>query len=160
RTQDTQAIALVEQFTRAAAAGNIISIWYNMNDYSGPVYGEHGLLNYPSFSGKLSLDAYETLATHWPDFEFTRVLASTELGATDLEGYLFWDQLRGESLYILWSADGSPQTITLPPGVTSVVDKFNDPVTYGSTLGIDEQPVLISQRDDTFQYLNLPLISR
>ena len=160
RTQDTQAIALVEQFTRSAAAGTIIGIWYNMNDYNGdPFFGEHGLLDYPSFSAKLSLDAYETLATMWPGFEFTRVLASTELGATNLEGYLFWDQLGSEALYILWSADGSSQTITLPSGVTSVVDKFNDPVTYGATLGIDEQPVLISQ-DVTFQYLYLPLISR
>jgi hypothetical protein len=158
RTQDTQAIALVEQFTRSAAAGNVIGIWYNMNDYNGdPFFGEHGLLDYPSFSGKLSLDAFETLATHWPGFEFTRVLASTELGATDLEGYLFWDQPGGEALYILWSADGSSQTITLPSGVTSVVDKFGDPVSFSSTLGIDEQPVLINQ-DVT--YLYLPLISR
>jgi hypothetical protein len=37
------------------------------------------------------------------------------------------------------------------------VDKFGDPVTYGATLGIDEQPVLINQ-DVT--YLYLPLISR
>ena len=160
RTQDTQAIALVEQFTRSAAAGTIIGIWYNMNDYNGdPFFGEHGLLDYPSFSAKLSLDAFETLATVWPGFEFTRVMTSTELGATDLEGYLFWDQIGGESLYILWSADGSSQTITLPPGVTSVVDKFNDPVTYSSTLGIDEQPVLIT-RDVTFHLLYLPMISR
>ncbi len=131
-----------------------------MNDYPDPVgFGEHGLLDYPSFASKPSLDAFETLATHWPGFEFTRVLANTELGATNLEGYLFWDQMGGESLYILWSADGSSQTITLPPGVTSVVDKYNDPVSYGATLGIDEQPVLISQ-DVTFQYLYLPLISR
>ncbi|MGB2896348.1 MAG: hypothetical protein WBB65_09315, partial [Anaerolineales bacterium] len=160
RTEDTQAIAVVKQFTQAVAAGNLIGIWYNMNDYLPAVgHAEHGLLDYPSFLAKPSLDALETLATHWPSFDFTRVLANTELGATNLEGYLFWDQMGGESLYILWSADGSSQTITLPPDVTSVVDKFNDPVTYGATLGIDEQPVLISQ-DVTFHYLYLPLISR
>jgi hypothetical protein len=160
RTEDTQAISVIKQFARAVAADNLIGIWYNMNDYPDPGgYGEHGLLDYPSFSAKPSLDALETLATLWPGFEFTRMLTSTEMGATNLEGYLFWDQSGGESLYILWSADGSSQTITLPPGVTSVVDKFNDPVTYSSTLGIDEQPVLISQVV-TFQHLYLPLISR
>jgi hypothetical protein len=38
------------------------------------------------------------------------------------------------------------------------VDKFNDPVTYGATLGIDEQPVLVLINQ--VQYLYLPLISR
>ncbi|TFH41002.1 MAG: hypothetical protein E4H01_15615, partial [Lysobacterales bacterium] len=158
RSEDTQAVAVVKQFTRAIAAGNLIGIWYNMNDYPGDLaFGEHGLLDYPSFSAKLSLDAFETLATIWPGFEFMRVMDSTELGATDLEGYLFWDTSGGEALYILWSADGSGQTITLPPGVTSVVDKFNDPVTYGATLGIDEQPVLITS---SLFSLYLPLIMR
>jgi hypothetical protein len=147
----------VQQYTRAVAAGNVIGIWYNMNDYLGdPYFGEHGLLDYPSFAAKLSLDAFETLATLWPGFEFTRVLASTELGATNLEGYLFWDQTGGEALYILWSADGSSQTITLPPGVSAVVDKFNDPVTYSTTLGIDEQPVFITSSVTLY----LPLIMR
>ena len=160
RTEDTQAIVVVKQFTRAVAAGNMIGIWYNMNDYPDPIaFGEHGLLDYPSFSAKPSLDALETLATLWPGFEFTGVLSNTEMGATNLEGYLFWDQPGGEALYILWSADGSAQTITLPPGVTAVVDKFNDPVTYSSTLDIDEQPVLIT-RDVTFHLLYLPMISR
>jgi len=161
RTEDTQAIAVVKQFARAVAGGNVIGIWYNLNDYTDPSFGfgENGLLDYPSFNAKLSLDAFETLATLWPGFEFIRVMENTELGATDLEGYLFWDQIGGEALNILWSADGSSQTITLPSGVTSVVDKFNNPVTYGATLGIDEQPVLIIQ-DVTFQYLYLPLISR
>jgi hypothetical protein len=62
-------------------------------------------------------------------------------------------------LYILWSADGSDQTITLPSGVTAVVDKFGDPVAYSSTLDIDEQPVLIT-RSVEFQYLFLPLTPR
>ena len=60
RTEDTQAIAVIEQFTRAVAAGNKIGIWFNMNDYPDPYgFGENGLLDYPSFDPKLSLDAYE-----------------------------------------------------------------------------------------------------
>ncbi len=161
RTQDTQAIALIQQFTRAVAAGNKIGIWFNMNDYLGDpsFFSEHGLLDYPSFAAKLSLDAFETLATLWPGFEYMRVLSSTEMGASNMEGYIFWDQSGNEALYILWSADGSSQTITLPPGVSSVVDKFNDPVTYSATLGIDEQPVLITQ-SVTFETLYLPSIMR
>jgi hypothetical protein len=159
RTQDTQAIAVIKQFTRAFAAGNLIGIWYLINDYPAVAYGENGLLDYPSYAGKLSLDAFETLADYLPGYTYIRVLSNTEMGATNLEGYLFWDQPGGEALYILWSADGSSQTITLPSGVTSVVDKFGDPVSFSSTLGIDEQPVLISQ-DVTFQHLYLPLISR
>lgn len=160
RTEDTQAIAVVTQFTRAIAAGNKIGIWFNMNDYaSASGFGEHGLLDYPSFAPKLSLDAFTTMATYLPGYEYRRILASTEMGATDLEGYMFWDIGSNQELYILWSADGSAQSITLPSGVSEVVDKFGDSVTYSSTLDIDEQPVLIT-RDITFQFLYLPLISR
>lgn len=160
RTQDTQAIAVVKQFARAIASGNKIGIWYNMSDYSGDLnFGEHGLLDYPSFAAKLSLDAYATLATYLPGYSFARVLSSTEMGATNLEGYLFWDLANNKELYILWSKDGSAQTINLPSGVSSVVDKFDDAVSYDSTLAINKQPALIT-RDITTHLLYLPLILR
>ena len=105
------------------------------------------------------MDAFATLADALAGFDYIRPLGSTEMGATDLEGYLFWDQSGDETLMILWSPDGSNQTLTLPSGVSAVVDKFGDPVAYSSTLDIDEQPVLIT-RSGVFQDLFLPLIAR
>lgn len=144
RTADTQAIAVIQLFTQALAAGNKYAIWYNMNDYANdPVFGEHGLLDYPTYDPKPSLEALLTLATYLPGHNFIRTLSSTEMGATNLEGYLFLEISNDNHLYILWSRDGSVQTITLPNGVSSVVDKFGDPVTHGSSLVIDNQPAFI-----------------
>jgi hypothetical protein len=159
-TEDSQAAELIREFTQSIAAGNKVSIWYNMADYGyDDFYAEFGLLDVPGYAPKLAVDAYTTLAGALPGFEYVRPLGATEMGATNMEGYLFWDQPGGEALYILWSADGSAQTLTLPPGVTAVIDKFGNPVTYSSTLDIDEQPVLIT-RSVAFQHLFLPLIMR
>ena len=145
RTLDTQAIAVIQLFTRAIAAGNKFAIWYNMNDYANdPNFGEHGLLDYPDFNSKPSLDAFKTLATYLPGHVFKRPLSRTEMGAANLEGYLFLEISNHKHLYILWSRDSTVQTITLPSGVSSVVDKFGDPVVHGLTLVLDDQPVLIT----------------
>lgn len=145
RTPDTQAIAVIQLFVQAIAAGNKYAIWYNMNDYANNSnFGEHGLLDYPTYSSKPSLDAFKTLATYLSGHNFIRTLFRTEMGATNLEGYLFLDISNHKHLYILWSRDGSVQTITLPSGVSSVVDKFGDPVAPGSSLAIDDQPAFIT----------------
>jgi len=161
RSQDTQAIAVIKQFSRSLSERVKIGIWYNMNDYPGTseTFEEHGLLDYPSYEPKLSLNAYETLANALVGHRFMRSLSPTEMGATNLEGYLFWDLASSQALYILWSLDGSAQTINLPAGVSSVVDKFGNPVSYGSTLDIDEQPRLIT-RDLTFNLLFMPNLAR
>jgi hypothetical protein len=159
-TEDSQAIEVIRQFTQSIAAGNKVSIWYNMADY-GYVDGfaEYGLLDVPSYTPKLAVDALTTLSDALAGYEYIRALDAAEMGATDLEGYLFWDQGGDETLMILWSADGSDQTLTLPSGVSSIVDKFGDPVAHTSTLDIDEQPVLIT-RSAVFDNLFLPLVER
>ncbi len=145
RTADTQAIAVIQLFTRAIAAGNKYAIWYNMNDFANdPIFGEHGLLDYPTYNSKPSLVAFETLATYLPGHNFIRMLSNTEMDAANLEGYLFLEISNDKHLYILWSRDGSVQTITLPNGVSSIVDKFGKPVDYDSTLALDDQPILIT----------------
>ncbi len=79
---DTQAIAVIQLFTRAIAAGNKYAIWYNMNDFANdPIFGEHGLLDYPTYNSKPSLIAFETLATYLPEHNFIRMLSNTEMDA-------------------------------------------------------------------------------
>ena len=160
RTEETQSQAVIKHFTRAIAAGNKIGIWYNMNDYDSPgdPFRNHGLL-YTDFTAKPSLSALQTLADNLSGQTYIRSLLSSEMGASNLEGYLFWDYGAGQELRILWSRDGTDQTITLPLGVTSVVDKYGTPVAYGATLAIDTEPRLIT-RDLTISQVFLPLIAR
>lgn len=160
RTEGTQSQAVIKYFTRAIAAGIRIGIWYNMNDYVGPgdPFRNHGLL-YADLTAKPSLSAFHTLADNLAGQTFIRALASNEMGASNLEGYLFWDPSRGEELRILWSRDGTNQTITLPPGVTSVVDKYGSPVVFGATLAVNTEPRLITRNLTTRQAF-LPLIAK
>ncbi len=145
-SDESQSRAVVKFFSRAIAADLPIAIWYNMNDYASvpsDVFAFHGLLDV-SFVPKLSLSALETLASYLDGRIYIRSMSSTEWGASQMEGYIYRHVQNSVDTAVVWSADGSLQVITLPSGVGAVDDKFGNPISFGSTLQIDENPVFIT----------------
>jgi hypothetical protein len=156
KTEDTQAQAVVKHFTRAMASKLHIAIWYNMNDYNSTQdpFREHGLLDYPSFDPKPSLDSFATLTTILQNHIFISNLAKPSWLGTNLEGYIFWDKANNKETIIFWSEDGNPQDVTIPDGAI-VLDKYGNPCSPPASIG--EDPLIII-RDVTFQYI--PLIMK
>lgn len=155
-SNESQSRAVVKYFSRAIAADLKFAIWYNMNDYIGApsdAFRFHGLLD-ASYVPKLSLSAFETLASYLDGRIYIRSMSSTEWGASQMEGYIYRDVQNNVNTAVVWSADGSAQVITLPSGVSAVDDKFGNPISFGSTLQIDENPVFITY---SISWIFLPL---
>jgi hypothetical protein len=159
-TADSQSRAVIKYYTLAAVADVKIGIWYNLNDYSAPndVYSYHGLLRSDYFP-KPSLLAYRNMAQQLQGHRYTRTLAKTEGGATNLEGYVFWNVAGNSEVRILWSADNTNQTVTLPSNVLAVTDKYGVARLYGSTITVDGDPLFIKRSVALRNYF-LPITSR
>ncbi|MCX6071469.1 MAG: cellulase family glycosylhydrolase [Chloroflexi bacterium] len=149
RTPDTQAQQVIRQFARAAAAGIQIGIWYNMHDYNstGDSFIHHGLVTsdtaIPPYDPKPSLSAYATLAGVLPGQVYVRPLASTEMGASNLEGYLFRDYSTGHELRLFWGLSSGSQTFHPPAHVESLVDKYGTDVPVTPTITLTQDPLIM-----------------
>jgi len=149
RTTDTQAQQVIRQFARAAAAGIQIGIWYNMHDYNstGDPFIHHGLVtsdtSIPPYDPKPSLSAYATLAGVLPDQVYVRPLASTEMGASNLEGYLFRDYSAGHELRLFWGLSSGTQTFHPPAHVDRLVDKYGTDVPVTGTINLTQDPLIM-----------------
>lgn len=160
-TEDSQSRDVVKHYARALASGNKIGIWYNLNDYvssPGDNFQWHGLL-YVDYTPKPSLSAYQVMSTNLNGRTYTRALSQTEYGASSLEGYVFRNTVGNQETLILWSRDGSAQTITLPSGVTDVKDKYGNPKAFTTTLAIDGDPLYV-YRNVTVYNIFMPIIFR
>lgn len=156
-SDDLQSQAVIKLFSRTIAADLQFGIWYNISDY-GPSdpFSYHGLLD-SSYQPKPSLSAFSTLASFLDSHFFMRTFGSTEWGGTSIEGYAFRHNFGTEETAVIWTQDGSTQTITLPPDVTSVEDKYGNPVSYGSTISLDGDPRFITY---SLSRVFLPLIGK
>jgi hypothetical protein len=163
RTPDTQAQQVVRQFARAAASGIQIGIWYNMHDYISPgdPFVNHGLVTsnvaIPPYDPKPSLSAYATLAGFLPGQVYVRRLASTEMGASNLEGYLFRDYSTGKELRIFWGLSVGSQTFHPPAHVDSLVDKYGTDVPVTPTITLTQDPLIMIS---DFYSIYLPSVLR
>ncbi len=130
---EQQADYVVSVFVRTWAAGLMANIWFEIE---GPGWREVGLLDRYQ-QPRPAYYVYQFLARELAGGRFVGTLAQFP----SVMAYEF--SLSGKRVWVLWSADASSHTITLPAGVTKIYDKLGNPLTpSGGTLSI-KSPVYL-----------------
>jgi hypothetical protein len=118
-TQEIQAGYVVKLFTQSLAAHLGMMSWFTWSDYeTGGYQFANGLLDI-NRQPKLAYYAYQTAASQLGRAAFQRILSPAELGDESIQAYLFQ---RENPLYVLWSTESFPESVSLPGSSARVTD--------------------------------------
>lgn len=147
---ETQIRYVVELFTQSMAADLDVMIWWMLFDADGWYPYDNGLItNGSSPTTKLSFGVYKILVDELSTAHFERRLSNTETGNSDMEVYLFTDNVHRQDIYVAW-LDPIDTTVTaslkLPAAeatIRSVVDGTTS-VLFDSTDGNADGKVTVT----------------
>jgi hypothetical protein len=118
-TPEIQAGYVVKLFVQSLASDVRVMIWWSWSDFElSGFWGANGLLD-QGLQPKLAYYAYHTATSQLGNAAFQRILSPAELGDESIEAYLF---LRGNPLYVLWSTESFPESVSLPGSSARVTD--------------------------------------
>jgi hypothetical protein len=126
-TPEIQSRYVVKLFTQSLASNLGAMTWWTWIDPGSP-YGANGLLT-QSLQRKPSFSTYRVAAEKLAHAPFQRILSSSELGSSNLEGYRFTSSSQ-RPLYILWSRDEVTRAVALPLSRAQITNL------YGEIVGI------------------------
>jgi hypothetical protein len=130
---EAQADYVVWLFVRNWANGLLGTTWYQ---FEGPGWRYGGMLD-ENQEPKPAYEAFDFLTTELGDARYEGEVA----GYPELQGYAF--RTPGKRIWVLWAPDEEDHSVSLPAGVTRVLDKYgNDRTPSGDTL-IVNSPVYI-----------------
>ena len=119
--ETTKAYYIAQAFSASIAHKLQASIWFSMN---GP-WRNTSLLN-PDLTAKPAYQAFSVARDTLASAQF-----SGEIGAyPGVKGYTFAKD--GKAVWVLWSLDGEPHTVTLPSMPASAIDALGNPVVVNS----------------------------
>lgn len=100
---ETQIRYVVELFTQSMAADLDVMVWWMLYDAGGVYPYDTGLVtNDVTPTEKLSFDVYKTMVTELSAAHFNRRLSNAETGNSDMEAYLFTDNVHQQEIYVAW----------------------------------------------------------
>ena len=119
-TPEIQAGYVVKLFVQSLASDVRVMMWWTWSDkeISG-FWGANGLLDL-NLQKKLAYHAYQTAASQLGNAAFQRILSPGVVHDDgSIQAYLF---LRGNPLYVLWSTEPHPESVSLPGSSARVTD--------------------------------------
>lgn len=132
---ETQAVYMPRAYAEAMATGLEAQSYFAI---SSEHWWHSGLL-YPDLSPKPAYYAYQTAARFLGTAKYREEAMSYPAG---IEGYIF-DRPTGGSIDVVWTHDGSVQTMVLPAGATAY-DRYGAQVpVVGSGIQVDYSPVYV-----------------
>jgi hypothetical protein len=123
-TPEIQSRYVVKLFTQTLAKYLDLMIWFSWIDPGGGS-GANGLLT-QQLQRKPSFYVYRIAAEKLGSASFQRILSSSELGSTSLEGYLFTSNQR--ALYVLWSRDEVTRTVAVSLSQARIRDMYGQTI--------------------------------
>lgn len=129
--EQTKASYVAQAYAAAAAENLYGNIWYSLFGWrnSGLMNTDRSLrpafTAYKTGNQVLAGSAYQGDLTQFPG----------------VKGYIF--QHRGQTIWVLWSLDGSPHTVNLGGTPKSISDAIGQPVSAGATIEVGKMPLYI-----------------
>jgi hypothetical protein len=130
---ETQGIYVARAYAEAMALELKGQIYFKMiNEH----WRHTGLLQ-PDLTPKPAYDAYQVAASYLS-------AANYKGGASysGVEGYTFRSRKSGDYIDVLWTEDGTSQSVTLPNGAVAY-DRYGDPIASSGSIQVDYSPVYI-----------------
>lgn len=129
--QETKARYVAQSYTAALAAGLRSNIWYSLRGWRHSELVDRTLAPYPAYH------AYRIAAESLGGARYVGPV-------TQYPGVMGADLRRGETgLWILWSQDGRPHTITLPIVPDAARTLYGDPLVLSQVVEIEQNPVFL-----------------
>ena len=132
---ETQAMYVPRAFAESLALGLRAQIYYKMVDDG---WRNVGLLK-RDLTSKPAYLAYATASLFLSAVQYQAVVDGYPAG---IEGYAFARPRNGGNLDVIWSADGSPQSVPLPSGA-SAFDRYGASIGGSGTIQVDHSPVYV-----------------
>ena len=135
--ETTKAYYVVQSYVTAIASELRGNLWYSLLGWrnSGLIDGSHAPL--------LGFDAYKFARQELDSATSLGAIGSTDINdPTGILGYKFD---RGDrQVWVLWSLDGNPHTITLTPGTPAAIyDALGNPQTTSNTIDVGLNPLYL-----------------
>lgn len=134
-TPEEQARYLIELFTESMAADLDATIWWMLYDPGGFYPYNNGIVTNDAtlpIVKKLSFNAFQYGVAELQYAHFVRALSAGETGNSDLDVYLFQDNVNGRFIYVTWlNPVDSPSVHALRLPVTTAT--VRDSITGGTT---------------------------
>lgn len=133
---EAQAAYVPRLYVRNMALGLEATIWYTLD---GPGWRQAGLLNEEQ-QPRPAYRALEAMTSLLEGATFVRALSDF----SGLTGYVLEEVEGGSEIWVLWSPDGAPVPIPIPPGLREAHDLYGAPLEpEDDTLEIGFSPVYL-----------------
>jgi hypothetical protein len=133
---ETQAMYIPRAYAEAFALDLAAQAWFTMKE---PVWRYTGLVN-ADLTPKPVYNAYKAATSFLSDVQYVGL----ETVYSCVEGYTLRKQDHSTYVDVVWSADGSTCSISLPGGAAAY-DKYGNLVASSGTIQVDYSPVYITR---------------